>query len=80
MIIPHPESDMSLNLMVVSSDILNTLNSKKDYVLIDNVLKEFINKDSRRTPDMFFNAITYLFSLGIIKEQNYKVRIVNGDT
>jgi hypothetical protein len=79
-IIPHPESDMSLNLMVVSSDILSILRSKKDYVLIDNVLKEFISKDSRRTPDMFFNAITYLFSLSIIKEQNYKVRIVNGDT
>ncbi len=80
MIIPHPESDMSLNLMVVSSDILSTLKSKNDYVLIDNVLKEFINKDNRRTPDMFFNAITYLFSLGIIKEQNYKVRVINGDT
>ncbi len=80
MIIPHPESDMSLNLMVVSSDILNTLNSKKDYVLIDNVLKEFLNKDGRRTPEMFFNAVTYLFSLGIIKEQNYKLRTVNGDT
>jgi hypothetical protein len=79
MIIPHPESDMSLNLMVVASDILSILH-ENEYVLIDNAFKEFISRDARRTPAMFFNAVTYLFSLGIIKEQNYKMRIVNGDT
>ena len=77
MIIPHPESDMSLNLMVVSSDIVNVLKKKKDYMLMDNLFKDFLEKDSRRTVDMFFNAITYLFTLGIIEETNYKVRVVN---
>jgi len=80
MIIPHPESDMSMNLMVVASDILSILRSKKEYVLVDKVFKEFIKKDARRTPDMFFNAVTYLFSLGIVKEQNYKMRIIDGNT
>lgn len=80
MIIPHPESDMSMNLMVVASDILSILRDKKEYVLVDKILKEFINKDIRRNPDMFFNAVTFLFSLGIITEQNYKMRIINGDT
>lgn len=79
MIIPHPESDMSLNLMVISSDIIRILQNKKDYVLIDNILKEFLNKDDRRTQDMFFNSITFLFSLGIIKEENYKMRLTYGD-
>lgn len=77
MIIPHPESDMSLNLIVVSSDIIRFLKRKKEYVLIDNVLKEFIVKDDRRTIDLFFDAITYLFSLGIVEEKNYKMRITN---
>jgi hypothetical protein len=80
MIIPHPESDMSMNLMVIASEILGMLRKQKDYTLIDNVFKEFINKDARRSPDMFFDAITYLYSLGIIKEQNYKMRVVYGDT
>lgn len=80
MIIPHPESDMSLNLMVVSCDILRILREEKDYVLVDSILKEFINKDARRTIDMFFNAITYLYALGVVKEQNYKMRLIYGDT
>jgi len=80
MIIPHPESDISLNLMVVSSDILSVLKREDDYVLIENILKEFISKDNRRTPDMFFNAITYLFSLGVIIVHNYKVRVINGNS
>jgi hypothetical protein len=79
MIIPHPESDMSLNLMVVSSDIIRILKDKKDYVLVDNALKEFMNNDERRTQDMFFNSVTFLFSIGIISEQNYKMRLTYGD-
>ncbi|MHB8879966.1 MAG: hypothetical protein ACYC69_00490 [Thermodesulfovibrionales bacterium] len=80
MIIPQPESDMSMNLMVVASDILDFLRGQKDSALVDNVLKAFLSKDTRRTPDMFFDAVTYLYSLGIIREQEYKMRVVYGDT
>lgn len=81
MIIPEPESDLSLNIMVIAADIIRFLNKNKDYVLVDNVMKEFVKRDNRRTPEMFFNALTFLYSLDIIKEQGYKMRLEkNGNT
>ncbi len=81
MIIPEPESDLSLNIMVIAADIIRFLNKNKDYVLVDNAMKEFVKRDNRRTPEMFFNALTFLYSLDIIKEQGYKMRLEeNGNT
>lgn len=75
MIIPQPESDLSLNIMVTASDIINLLNKKKEYVIVDEMLKIFLKSDSRRTPEIFFNSITFLYTLEIIKENNYKIKL-----
>lgn len=75
MLLPHPESDLKLNMMVLGFDILEIL-KQKDYVLIENLLDEFLHIDKKRTPDMFFNTLTFLFSCGVIEKKEYKVRIV----
>jgi len=80
MIIPQPESDLSLNIMVTAADIIKILKKRKEYVIVDDLMKNYLKEDSRRTPEMFFNAITFLFALGIVKEQNYKMRLTRGDT
>lgn len=80
MIIPQPESDLSLNLMIVGADIIEILKKQNEYIVVDKLLKEFVKNDSRRTPKMFFNAFTYLYALGIVNERNYKVRLINYDT
>lgn len=79
MIIPQPESDLSLNLMILAADIIKVLKKEKESMVVDNLLKEFVKPDSRRTPEMFFNAFTYLYALGIVDERNYKVRLIDGD-
>lgn len=80
MIIPQPESDLSLNIMVTAADIIKILKKRKEYIIVDDLMKNYLKEDSRRTPEMFFNAITFLFALGIVKEQNYKMRLTRGDT
>lgn len=80
MIIPQPESDLSLNLMILGADIIKILKKNKGSIVVDKLLKDFVKSDLRRTPKMFFNTFTYLYALGIVNEHNYKVRIVNGDT
>ncbi|MBI4648210.1 MAG: hypothetical protein HY738_16910 [Bacteroidia bacterium] len=78
MILPHPESDLSLNLMVVGTDIVSLLKTKgrKDnYVLVETVLEEFLKKSDKRTPDMFINALAFLYAMGIIESKDYKIKL-----
>jgi hypothetical protein len=76
MILPHPESDLSMNIMVVGTDIVRFLKNRK-FVLLEDVLADFIKKDPKRTPDLFFNTLTFLYSCGFIDKKGYKVRLVS---
>lgn len=80
MITPQPESDLSLNIMVVGADVIKVLKQNKDYMIVEDLMKKFISKDSRRTPNLFFDTLTFLFTLGLIGEDNYKVRLKHGFT
>jgi hypothetical protein len=80
MITPQPESDLSMNVMVVGSDIIKILKKAKDYSIIEDLLTKFLKLDKRRTPELFFDAITFLFTIGIITEDKYKVRLKNAQT
>ena len=43
------------------------------------MLKNFLKKDNRRSHELFFDVMTYLFSMELIKEKNYKVKLKNSD-
>ncbi len=79
MIIPHPESDLSLNLMVVGADIISymaTNERKNSYLLVETILADFLKKDYKRTPELFIYTLTFLFSVGIIEKKEYRVRLI----
>jgi hypothetical protein len=81
MIIPQPESDLSLNVIVVGADIIKTLkDNKSDSMIVEELMKRFIVKDKRRTKKLFFDTLTFLYSLGIINEEHYRVRLFHGYT
>ena len=61
-----------------NSQIISILKRNKRYVIIDDLMKKFIARDRRRTKDLFFDALVMLFSLGIIIQEQYKVRLVHG--
>ncbi len=76
MIYPHPESNFSINLMVLGADIIKFLKSKEDFVLTENVLTSFLSKDDKRTPDMFVNALSFLYAMGIVERKGYKIKLL----
>lgn len=75
MILPHPESDLRLNIMVLGADLIDQLKGQ-DFVLVESLLEKFLKKEAKRTPDMFFNSLTFLYSCGVIERKDYKVKLV----
>jgi hypothetical protein len=78
MILPHPESDLSLNLMVIGTDIISFLkrtSHKNSFVLVENVMMDFLGKDEKRTPEMFIYSLTFLFAFGLIEKKEYKIKL-----
>ena len=75
MILPHPESDLRLNIMVLGADLIEQLKGQ-DFVLVESLLEKFLKKEAKRTPDMFFNSLTFLYSCGMIERKNYKIRLI----
>ena len=75
MLLPHPESDLSLNLLVLGTEVLTALGKRKVFVFAESLLDEFLERDSRRSSDMFFNVLCVLYSMGLIEYRDYRIRI-----
>ncbi len=73
MILAHPESDLSLNLMVLGADILKRLQKEKKPILLENLLEIFLKVHAKRTPEMFYNALTFLFCFDLLEIKDYKL-------
>lgn len=71
----HPENDMTLNVIVLGTDILSLLKKKKQYVFIDTCIKEFLSADERRTPEHFMDSLTLLYSAGLISRVGHKIKL-----
>jgi hypothetical protein len=79
MILAHPDSDLRKNLMVVGADIVKILNarSRKDsFVLVEDVMEEFLKENDQRTPDMFLNSLSFLYAVGIIERNEYRIKLL----
>lgn len=74
-ILPEPESDLRLNLLVLTSDMVKILKKSKEFLFIDTLLEKFIERDKRRDKDLFYNSLTILFSLNAIVVRNHMVRL-----
>jgi hypothetical protein len=75
MILPHPETDFSINILVVATDIIKELKRHKKTVLLEKVMQYFLNKDMKRTPDLFIKSLVFLYSFGLIEYDNYKIKL-----
>lgn len=80
MIIPQPEADLSLNIMVVGADIIKILIKSKDDMTVDTLIKNFLLKDNRRTHQLFFDTITFLYILDIVEENSNIIKVKHGYT
>lgn len=75
MILPHPESDLSINIMVLGTEVIRFLKGR-DFVLIEDIMESFIKNGKKRTPDLFLNTLVYLYACGMIEKSGYKVRLI----
>lgn len=79
MILPHPESNLKINLMVLGADIIDLLSKspfKNKYAVIDEVMIKFLKSDKNRTPDLFLYSLTFLHLIGSIEKKGYKIKLI----
>lgn len=72
----HPESDLSLSLIVQGGDILRHLHSNRRPLIVDELLERHLRADRRRTPASFFAALDLLYMLGAIHREGYRVKLL----
>lgn len=81
MILPHPESNLKLNLLVLGAEVIlimkNSFRNKP--VFVDNVMNEFLKKDKNRTVDLFFDSITFLYTVGCIEKSGHKIKLTRNN-
>ena len=83
MILPHPETDFKQNVLVVGADIikiLKTESKQSKYVLVDKVIDKFLKLDNKHTIELFFDSLTFLYALGFITHNGYKIKLVKNHT
>ena len=79
MILPHPESNLKINLMVLGADLIDIMGKspfKNKYVVVDDVMMKFLKADKNRTPDLFLYSLTFLHLIGSIEKKGYKIKLV----
>lgn len=73
MILPHPESVLKLNIIVLGADLLEMLQEHKKPLLVERALATFLKEDADRTPYHFFDVLTFLYSIGAIDHIDYRL-------
>jgi len=79
MLIPHPESDLTRNILVLGAEILAILKRKESFTVIEEAMEVFLNKNPQRTPELFLDALTSLYVAGLLEVQGYKTKAVVRD-
>lgn len=72
----HPESDLRQSLPALGADILHYLHKHDDKVIVDNLLKDFLKRDKNRTIVQFFSALEFLYTIGMIQHEQYRILLV----
>ena len=79
MILPHPESNLKINLMVLGADVIDIMSKspfKNKFSIVDDIMIKFMKRDKNRTPDLFLYSLTFLHLIGSIEKKGYKIRLV----
>jgi len=78
-ILPEPESDLRMNILILGNEILGELIKSNNAMFIEDLLIKFLKKDIKRTPKLFMDTITALYALDLIGIEGYKIKVVKYD-
>jgi len=79
MILPHPESNLKINLMVLGADVIDLMSKspfKNKFSVVDDIMVKFMKGDKNRTPDLFLYSLIFLHLIGSIEKKGYKIRLI----
>ena len=79
MILPEPESDLRMNILILGNEILGELIKNNNTMFIEDLLIKFLKNDIKRTSKLFMDTITALYALGLIVIEGYKIKVVKHD-
>lgn len=80
MALAHPDSDLSLSVIVQAADIIRGLNAAKKPVVLDHMLEQYLRRDPRRIPQSFFAALDFLYAIGAIDTIGYHLQLIKSRT
>jgi hypothetical protein len=76
MVNAHIEMDLNNHVSVISSKLIQLIKAG-DEMIIETLMKQFLKKYENYTPDQFMEGILFLFSLGCLAINDYKVILKN---
>lgn len=76
MINTHIEMDLNQHISVIAAKIIDLIKNDEETIL-ETLMIKFINKYDAHTPDQFIEGVTFLFSMGYLSINNYRVNLEN---
>ncbi len=75
MINAHVEMNLNDHVVVVASVILEILRGSKGEMVVESLLKTFLKNNEDYTPNQFLEASVFLYSLGFVELEEYKISV-----
>lgn len=76
MINAHIEMDLNQHISVVSAKIIELVEAG-DEMILETLMRKFLKKHEFYTPDQFMDGLVFLFSIGCLNVQDYRVFLKN---
>lgn len=76
MISVHVEMDLDQHISVVSAKLIELMAQDQEQVL-EGLMRKFLKLYEEYTPEQFMDALSFLFTMGNLSLDGYKVRLIN---
>ena len=76
MINAHIEMDLNQHISVVSANIIELIEDN-EAVILEELIKIFLKRYESYTPDQFMDGLAFLFSIGCLNVENFRVTLRN---
>lgn len=76
MINAHVEMDLNQHISVVSSKIINLIENGEE-MIVETLMRKFLKEYELYTPDQFMDGLSFLFSIGCLTVEEYRVVLKN---
>jgi len=71
----HVEMNLNDHVVVVASVILEILRGSQGEMVVESLLKTFLKHNEDYTPNQFLEASVFLYSLGFVELEEYKISV-----